>query len=67
MLKNEEYDVGDVVEVKKKHPCGSKQWQILRVGMDIKLQCCGCSRTLMMPRTKFNRMGQKVIGKRTKT
>jgi len=66
MLVNDEYEVGDVVQVKKQHPCGSTTWQILRLGMDIKLQCCGCGRTLMVSRAKFNRMGQKIIGKHTK-
>jgi len=67
MLKNDDYEVGDIVRVKKQHPCGAKEWEILRVGMDIKIQCCGCGRTIMLPRPKFNRMAQKNIGKRTNT
>ena len=34
--------VGDTLELKKQHPCGSRSWQVLRVGMDFKLRCCGC-------------------------
>ena len=40
------------VELKKQHPCGSKIWTILRVGMDIKLKCLGCGHELMTPRHK---------------
>ena len=32
----------DIVEMKKEHPCGSRRWEVLRVGMDLKLRCCGC-------------------------
>ena len=39
----------DKVELKKAHPCGSTQWEILRVGMDIKLKCLGCGHELMLP------------------
>ena len=42
----------DIVELKKIHPCGSKQWEITRVGMDIKLKCLGCGHELMLPRSK---------------
>ena len=44
--------VGDVLEMKKQHPCGCKDWQGLRVGMDFKLRCLGCQRELMIPRAK---------------
>ena len=45
----------DVLELKKEHPCGSKRWQVLRVGMDIKLRCLGCGHEVMGPRSKFER------------
>lgn len=44
--------VGDVLELKKGHPCGSKCWKVLRVGMDFKLRCQGCGHELMLPRSK---------------
>lgn len=44
--------VGDVLEMKKQHPCGSKQWLVLRVGMDFRLRCQGCGHELMLPRAK---------------
>ena len=50
------YDVGDVVRMKKKHPCGSFNWEILRVGMDFRLKCQGCGHLILIPRTKFEKM-----------
>ena len=52
--------VGDVVEVKKQHPCGSKQWKILRVGVDFKMECVGCGHTIMIERPKALKMIKKV-------
>lgn len=49
----EKYSVGDVVELKKQHPCGSYQWKITRFGADVKLQCLGCDRTIMIPRIEL--------------
>ncbi len=45
-----EYQVGDIVKLKKPHPCGSKEWEILRVGMDFRLRCLGCDHQIMVPR-----------------
>ena len=42
--------VGDVITLKKPHPCGSKEWEILRVGMDFRLKCIGCGHQVMMER-----------------
>ena len=42
----------DIVEMKKEHPCGSHRWEVLRVGMDLKLRCCGCGHEVMVPRVK---------------
>ena len=44
--------VGDVLELKKTHPCGSRAWKVLRVGMDFKLKCLGCGHEVMTPRAK---------------
>lgn len=51
----------DIVELKKIHPCGSKQWEITRVGMDIKLKCLGCGHELMLPRSKVERSIKKIL------
>jgi hypothetical protein len=54
------FQVGDVVKMKKEHPCGANQWQIYRTGMDFGIKCLGCGRTVMIPRTKFEK-GVKAI------
>lgn len=51
-----EYNVGDIVETKKVHPCGSNKWEIVRVGVDFKLKCLGCSHLLIMERPKALKM-----------
>lgn len=53
--------VGDVLELKKTHPCGSKNWQVLRIGMDFRLRCEGCGHELMIPRAKAEHSVKKVI------
>ncbi len=50
----------DKVEMKKPHPCGSTHWEILRVGMDIKLKCLGCGHELMLPRSKAEKSIRKI-------
>ncbi len=45
-----EYQVGDIVKLKKPHPCGSQEWEILRVGADFRLKCEGCGRQVMVAR-----------------
>ena len=42
--------VGDMIKLKKKHPCGSYEWEVLRIGPDIRLKCCGCEHQVMIPR-----------------
>lgn len=53
--------VGDVLELKKQHPCGSRLWQVLRVGMDFKLRCQGCGHELMLPRSKAEKSVRKLL------
>ena len=52
--------LGDVLELKKQHPCGSKRWKVLRVGMDFKLRCEGCGHELMLPRSKAERAIKRI-------
>lgn len=47
--------VGDIVELKKGHPCGANRWRIYRIGADIGLRCEGCDRMQLMSRAKFNK------------
>ncbi|MDO4520547.1 MAG: DUF951 domain-containing protein [Erysipelotrichaceae bacterium] len=61
MLK-EEYNLNDIVEMKKEHPCRkSKYWQITRMGADIKIKCQGCGAVIMFPRHEFERKMKRVI------
>ena len=48
-------NVGDVLKLKKQHPCGSKEWRILRVGADFRLECMGCSHQIMIPRKQVEK------------
>ncbi len=55
------FNLGDIVEMKKTHPCGSKNWEIIRLGADIKIKCLGCGRLVMIPRIKFDSTVKKTI------
>lgn len=52
--------IGDVLRMKKPHPCGSREWQVLRVGADFRLRCLGCGREVLGPRAKFEKNIQQV-------
>ena len=51
-----EYNIGDRIISKKKHPCGSNEWEIIRVGVDFKFKCLGCGHIVMLPREKAIRI-----------
>ena len=55
------YSVGDVVQMKKPHPCGTNAWEVLRVGADFKLRCEACKHIVMLPRDKFEKNVKKVL------
>ncbi len=59
-----DFNVGDIVETKKKHPCGSNKWEIIRTGADIKIKCTGCTYVVMLERGKFKKIVKKVISRR---
>ena len=50
-----EIRLGDVVRLKKKHPCGSYEWQVVRLGADIGIKCLKCQRRVLLPRSTFER------------
>ena len=56
------YNLGDIVVMKKVHPCGSYDFEIIRLGADIKIRCVNCSRVIMLSRIDFNKGIRKVIG-----
>lgn len=47
--------LGDVVRMRKTHPCGNDQWEVVRLGADIGVRCLGCGRRVLVPRVKFER------------
>lgn len=55
------YELHDKVEMKKQHPCGTNNWEIIRMGADIRIKCVGCGHSVMMPRRDFERKMKKVI------
>ena len=55
------FEVGDQVELKKPHPCGSKRFEITRVGMDFRIRCLGCGHEAWIPRVKLEKSTKKII------
>ncbi len=53
--------VGDVVELRKPHPCGGKTWRILRIGADIGAECLTCRRYVLTPRSRFERQIKQFV------
>lgn len=47
--------IGDQVKMKKPHPCGSHEWEVLRTGIDFRIKCLGCGHEVMVPRKKFEK------------
>ena len=56
-----EYNLNDIVIMKKVHPCGSSEFEIIRLGADIKIKCIKCSRVIMLSRVEFNKKIKKVV------
>jgi len=54
-MSKQDYQLGDIVRFRKKHPCGSDTWKVIRIGMDFKAKCTGCGRIVMMSRRKFEK------------
>ena len=55
------FEVGDILEMKKAHPCGSRQMKVLRVGSDIRVLCVGCGRDVTVPREKLEKNIKKIL------
>ncbi len=52
--------VGDVLKLKKQHPCGSSEWKVLRVGADFRLKCLGCEHQIMVPRKQVEKNTKEI-------
>ena len=53
--------LGDVLEMKKAHPCGSRHWLVLRVGMEDRHRCQGCGQEVLLPRSKAEKKKKKIL------
>jgi hypothetical protein len=53
--------LGDIVEMRKPHPCGGRQWEVVRVGADIGLRCCTCGHRVLLPRRRFAHQAKRFI------
>ena len=60
-MENKEYVLGNIVEMKKGHPCGANEWKITRIGADIKIKCTNCGRVVMIPRIELNKKIKKIL------
>ena len=58
---SQEIRLGDLVQTRKQHPCGSSEWTVIRTGADIKIRCSGCGRIVMMDRETFLQRRKKTI------
>ena len=54
-------EIGDLVQMRKPHPCGSDKWVVTRTGADIKIRCEGCGRVVMLDRVEFEKRVRKVL------
>lgn len=55
------YQLGDIIETKKSHVCGSNKWEVIRIGADIKIKCLGCERVVLMAKYELDKKVKKVV------
>ncbi|OGO05452.1 MAG: hypothetical protein A2Y73_00420 [Chloroflexi bacterium RBG_13_56_8] len=60
-MKLVDVQVGDVVTLRKAHPCGTNEWEVMRIGADIGLKCHGCGRRVMLTRRTFNQRVRRFL------
>ncbi len=56
-----EIHLGDVIRMRKVHPCGSQEWEVVRLGADIGMRCAGCGRRVLLPRSQFLRQVKTLV------
>ncbi|HSV30875.1 MAG TPA: DUF951 domain-containing protein [Atribacteraceae bacterium] len=56
-------EIDDVLTLKKGHPCGSREWRVVRIGLDIGMRCVGCGRFVMVPRRELERKIREILRK----
>jgi len=60
-MSEKKFQLHDVVEMKKPHPCGENKWRIIRMGADIRIKCLGCDRSVLIPRNEFTKKLKRVL------
>ena len=55
------FKIGDIIELKKPHPCGNKEFRVLRVGGEMRIVCCGCGRDMNIDRLKLEKATKRII------
>ncbi|MCM3359733.1 MULTISPECIES: DUF951 domain-containing protein [unclassified Psychrobacillus] len=60
-MERKKFQLNDIVEMKKQHPCGTNRWKIIRIGADIRIKCEGCQHSVMIPRIEFEKKMKKVL------
>lgn len=58
---NKEYKLDSIVKMKKQHPCKTNEFTITRIGVDIKIKCNSCKRTIMLPRIEFEKKIKEIV------
>jgi hypothetical protein len=60
-METKSFQLHDIVEMKKQHPCGTNRWKIIRMGMDIRIKCQGCGHSVLIPRKEFVKKMKRVL------
>jgi len=55
------FQLGQIVKLKKGHPCGENRWKIIRLGMDVRIKCMKCGRSILLPRTRFEKKVKEIM------
>ncbi|MFF2754497.1 DUF951 domain-containing protein [Psychrobacillus sp. NPDC058041] len=58
-MESKQFQLNDIVEMKKQHPCGTNAWKIIRMGADIRIKCEGCQHSVLIPRKEFEKKMKK--------
>ncbi|WP_391118728.1 DUF951 domain-containing protein [Psychrobacillus sp. L3] len=60
-MESKQFQLNDIVEMKKQHPCGTNAWKIIRMGADIRIKCEGCQHSVLIPRKEFEKKMKRLI------
>lgn len=60
-MENKQFQLNDIVEMKKQHPCGTNAWKIIRMGADIRIKCEGCQHSVLIPRKEFEKKLKRLL------